>query len=122
LFAVDTATLPLAPGMDADDPRAALRWFPRHSDQDAVDACNSGLSGQGFSCGSGPVMRMVVSLNKGTVAGANIVPGGQSGIQSSPHFRDQLELWLANETVPMRFSPKDVAAGAEGRESLLPSR
>jgi acyl-homoserine lactone acylase PvdQ len=85
-----------------------------------VDAANPGFNGKRFSHGSGPVMRMVVSLNGDEVTGRNIIPGGQSAIIESEFFADQTKLWLANETLPMRFSPKDVAAGAIIREVYKP--
>jgi penicillin amidase len=121
LFNIDTSLLPLADDIPQGDPRKGLKWFPRHGDQDAVDAGNPGLGGKEFSYGSGPVMRMVIALGGGTVEGRNVVPGGQSGLTDSPHFHDQLELWLANEALPMRFFPADVAEGATHREYLAPA-
>lgn len=121
LFAVDTSLLPLADDLGADDPRKGIKWFPRPGDQDCVDAANSGLNGTSFNYGSGPVMRMVVALGGGTVEGRNVVPGGQSGLKDSPFFHDQLELWLANDTLPMRFFVDDVVEGATGREEFVPA-
>lgn len=122
-FAITTKTLPLKAGAyAADDPRKDLTWFPRNGDQFSVDAANPGFNGQRFSHGSGPVMRMVVSLKGEEVTGRNIIPGGQSAIIESEYFADQTKLWLANETLPMRFSPKDVAAGAISRETYTPKK
>jgi acyl-homoserine lactone acylase PvdQ len=122
-FAITTKILPLTPGvLPADDPRKELLWFPRNGDQFSVDAANPGFSGTRFSHGSGPVMRMVVSLKGEEVTGRNIIPGGQSAIIESEFFADQTRLWLANETLPMRFSPKDVAAGATTREVYKPKK
>jgi penicillin G amidase len=122
-FAITTKTLPLVQGTyPAGDPRKDLMWFPRNGDQFAVDAGNPGFNGQRFSYGSGPVMRMVVSLKGEQVTGRNIIPGGQSAIIESEFFADQTRLWLANETLPMRFSPKDVAAGATLREVYKPKK
>ncbi|MGB0589464.1 MAG: penicillin acylase family protein [Myxococcota bacterium] len=120
-FAINTDTLPLATNYTPGDPRAALRWFPRDGDQYSVDACNPGFSGTNFQFGSGPVMRMVIALKPGEVSGQNIIPGGQSGLTDSDHFSDQAALWLANQTVPLRFHPADVAEGAIGREVFGPS-
>lgn len=119
-FAISTGILPLDAGVGFGDPRRDLEWFPRDGDQDSVDAANPGLSGTSFSYGSGPVMRMVISLNGDVLAGQNIIPGGQSGLVDSPFFADQARLWLANEALPLRFAPADVAAGALGRETYLP--
>lgn len=122
-FAISTSTLPLVEGsLPAGDPREGLKWFPRDGDQFAVDAANPGFSGTSFSYGSGPVMRMVVSLKGDEVTGRNIIPGGQSGLVDSPFFADQAKKWLGNETLPMRFSPKDVAEGAVGREVYEPAK
>jgi acyl-homoserine lactone acylase PvdQ len=109
-FAITTKGLPLADSIPDDDPRKGLLWYPRHADQYAVDAGNPGTSGTRFSYGSGPVMRMVVRLKGDEVEGVNIIPGGQSALIDSEHFHDQAELWLANETTPMRYSVDQVVA------------
>lgn len=122
-FAITTSTLPLVEGaLAADDPRKGLMWFPRHGDQFSVDAANPGFGGTNFAYGSGPVMRMVVSLKGDQVTGRNIIPGGQSALTDSPFFADQAKLWLGNQTLPMRFMPKDVAAGAVSREVYKPQK
>lgn len=120
-FNLTTEKLPLAQGMEAGDPRGALTWFPRPGDNYGVDAANPGFSGTKFTHGSGPVMRMVISLKDGEVKGENIIPGGQSMLTESDFYSDQAEKWLANDTFPMRFYVDDVVAGATGREVLLPA-
>ena len=119
-FSITTDTLPLEDDLPKDDPRSSLVWFPRPGDNWAVDAANPGFSGTQFTHGSGPVMRMVISLKEGEVKGQNILPGGQSGLSSSPYFADQTKLWLANETVPLRYHTLEVVAGATGRDRLVP--
>ncbi len=119
-FAITTGHLPLAEDLGSSDPRFGLRWFPRDGDQYAVDAANPGMSGTHFSYGSGPVMRMVVSLKGSEVKGLNIIPGGQSALTDSEYFADQAALWLANKAHPLRFSVVDVVAGAIGREQYTP--
>lgn len=120
-FAIDTGKLPLAPNLPVGDPRRDLRWFPRPGDQWVVDAANPGFSGTSFTHGSGPVFRMVFALKDGNVSGQNVIPGGQSGLTDSPFFSDQARLWLANETLPIRFTVDEVVAGATGREVYRPS-
>ena len=120
-FNIDTAKLPLAPGLTPEDPRFGLRWFPRPGDQWGVDAANPGFSGTSFTHGSGPVMRMVFGLRDGEVTGLNVIPGGQSGLTNSPFFKDQAALWLGNETYPIRFAVADVVAGATQREVYRPA-
>jgi acyl-homoserine lactone acylase PvdQ len=120
-FAINTSALPLSDtGLAPNDPRAALKWFPRDGDQYGVDAANPGTSGTTFHYDDGPVMRMVVSLKGDEVRGINVIPAGQSALTDSPFFADQARLWLANETFPMRFSVDQVVEGARGRESYVP--
>ncbi len=121
-FNITTRNIPLADPLPAGDPRAELRWFPRPGDQFDVDAANPGLGGTRFTHGSGPVFRMVIALGPDGVRGQNVLPGGQSGLPSSAHFDDQAELWIGNQTTPMRFTPQEVAAGAVGRERFVPTR
>lgn len=119
-FSITTSILPLGE-LEAGDPREGLRWFPRPGDQFDVDAANPGLGGTRFTHGSGPVFRMVIALGPDGVRGRNIIPGGQSGLPDSPHFADQARLWLANETLPMRYLPEEVAEGAVSRERFVPA-
>lgn len=119
-FSITTEMLPLAEGMSADDPRADLTWFPRGGDNFSVDAANAGFSGRGFQFGSGPVYRMVVGLDGEGAGGRNILPNGQSAQTDSPHFADQAELWLANETTPLLLDLDAVLAASVLREQLQP--
>jgi acyl-homoserine lactone acylase PvdQ len=119
-FSITPRRIPLAEGITEGDPRMGLTFFPRPGDQFDVDAANPGLSGERFTHGSGPVFRMVIRLGPDGVRGANIIPQGQSGLTDSPHFDDQVRFWLANRTIPMRWTPEEVVAGAMGRETFLP--
>lgn len=120
-FSITTDQLPLAADLTEDDPRFGLKWFPRPGDNYGVDAANPGWSGTRFTHGSGPVMRMVIGLKDGEVKGHNIIPGGQSGINDSPHFADQAAFWLENKTVPLRFYPEQVAEGGVSRTIFVPA-
>jgi penicillin amidase len=119
-FNINTDVLPLAPSLGAGDPRADLTWFPRHGDLFAIDAPNFPLTARDYFYSSGPVMRMVFAFGPDGVRGQNILPGGQSGLIDSPHFADQAQLWLANDTIPVRFDVEDVVDGAVGRETFTP--
>jgi penicillin G amidase len=121
MFSISTDRVPLAPDLPEGDPRAALDWFPRPGDQFGVDAGNPGLDGTNFTYASGPVFRMVIALGPNGVRGQNIVPGGQSGRPGGVHFADQARLWLANETIPMRYLPEEVVEGAIRRERFAPA-
>lgn len=121
-FSITPELLPLAEGgLPAGDPREGLTFFPRPGDQFDVDAANPGMSGERFTHGSGPVFRMVIALGPDGVEGRNVLPGGQSGLTRSEHFADQVQLWLANETLPMRFTVDEVVDGGVGREVLSPA-
>lgn len=120
-FSISTRRLPLADDIPDGDPREDLRWYPRPGDFFAVDAANAALTlDADYTYGNGPVMRMVVELREGSVRGQNILPGGQSGLTVSEHFDDQAGDWLANRTIPMRFSVDDVVMGAVSRQAFRP--
>jgi acyl-homoserine lactone acylase PvdQ len=108
------------PDLAETDPRASLPWFPRPGDLFNVDAAHYSIESRNYWFSDGPVMRMVIRLKDGEVDGVNVLPGGQSGLTSSTHFDDQVRLWLANDTVPLRFRVEDVVAGAVGREVYTP--
>lgn len=120
MFTITPRTLPLAPMITMTDPRYGLPHFPRPGDHLEVDACNPGFDMNDWSCGSGPVFRMVVSLGADGMRGETILPGGQSGTPGDAHFTDQARLWLANETIPMRLTPDEVVAGASSLERFVP--
>lgn len=121
-FGLTTEQLPLAPDLDASDPRASLEHFPRNGDWFGVDAANPGLTRGPYTHTHGPVMRMVIQLDDGEVRGQNILPGGQSGLIGDEHFADQAALWLGNRTIPLRFSPDEAVEGATSRELFTPRR
>jgi acyl-homoserine lactone acylase PvdQ len=45
------------------------------------------------------------------------IPGGQSGNPCSPHYEDQLPLWLSGEGIRMPWKPEDVER--EARATLV---
>jgi len=117
---ITTDNIPLAePEPPFGDPRRGLPGFPRPCDGGCIDA-GGGIRSTDFSYSSGPVMRMVVELDPDGMRGTNIIPGGQVADPGSAYFADQAELWLGNETSPIRFYTDDVIANATGRELLSP--
>lgn len=119
-FSITPRRIPIADDLDFGDPRRNLPAFPRPGGQLSVDAANPGTSGTRFTYGAGPVFRLVVALGPDGPEGVNVLPGGQSGLNDSPHFDDQARLWLGNQTLPLRFSLDEVLEGAEGREHFVP--
>ena len=120
-FSISPTKLPIAPGITMGDPRFGLPGFPRPGDFFGVDASNPPYAQGDYFYATGPVMRMVISLSQdGTVRGQNVIPGGQSGITSSPNYADQAGMWLGNQTIPIRFALSQVLEGAVSRESFTP--
>ena len=63
-----------------------------------------------FEIAVGPSYRQIVDL--GAPAESRwIVAGGVSGDFRSRHYADQVALWLAGETRPMQFLPRDARDG-----------
>ncbi len=116
-FTLTPQNLPIvADPLNEDDPRFGLAGFPRPGDNFSPDSAAFGYDTKRFSFDVGPVMRLVVALYPdGTVKGQNIIPGGQSGLSDSPHFGDQMMMWLGNDTIPLRFHLDEIVEGAEGR-------
>lgn len=119
-FSITPERLPVMDGLPPTDPRDDMPGFPRAGDNFAVDAANSGMGGDNFQYGSGPVFRLVVALGPEGVDGVNILPGGQSGLNDDPHFDDQVGMWLGNKTYPLHVTVDEVAGAATGRETFLP--
>lgn len=123
LFAITPQVLPLTDDpLDAEDPRRGLPGFPRPGGNYAVDSSEQGYDLNDYAYRAGPVMRMVVGLHSdGSVVGQNIIPGGQSGLKDSPHFADQLALWLGNEAYPLRFHAAEVLDYATTKDRFYPA-
>jgi penicillin amidase len=96
--------------------------FPRHGDPHVVDACGEGpdplSKDPTFSYGSGPTQRFVVDLDPSGIQARSALPGGVVWDHTSPHFRDEAELWRKNQTHPIPFSVEDVVAAKESRTVL----
>lgn len=108
------------PAPTTGDPRLGMPGFPRPGDAFGIDAAG-GISTTDFSYGSGPVMRMAISLGEDGIHGVNVIPGGQSSDPFSAFHHDEARNWLGNETTPIRFYVDDVVANAVGREVLTPA-
>ena len=85
--------------------------YPAEGDDITVDP------GAGFEAHAGPSWRMVVTL--GTPENSTTVyPGGESGNPLSPHYADQLTLWLRREYKTIQY-PTASALPAGKLESTL---
>lgn len=69
---------------------------------------------------NGPSYRLAVDM--GDLDGARIViTTGQSGNPFDPHYGDMIDAWAAGQTVPLPFSPGNIAASAVQTLTLAPS-
>ena len=64
-------------------------------------------------------LRMVVDLGD-LEASRWVLPGGQSGDPSSPHYDDQLEVFLSGGAIPIPWSPAAVAAATRTTVTIRP--
>lgn len=87
--------------------------FPRWGAEHTVDNAGFGLLGEKFNFGGGPSLRMCSDVQGKLDHAENVLPGGQSSDPKSPHYDDQLKLWLENKAHPMFFSEEDVAEHTE---------
>jgi len=74
-----------------------------------------------FSVTNGPSMRALYDLGD-LDAGRIVTTTGQSGHPFSRHASDLIGPWLANETVPLPFSPDAVDRASAARLMLIPGR
>lgn len=72
-----------------------------------------------FRVRHGPSMRQITDLRDPARALA-VLPAGQSGLPASPHYDDQLPLWLAGEYHPLLMDREDIERAAEARLVLRP--
>lgn len=105
------STLSIPPTGDGMFPNG----FPRPGGIDVVDASGPGLSGTNYSYSSGPSQRFSVELTPDGPHAFNTLPGGQSIDGTSPHFRDEAELWRANRVHPVPYREAEIVAQAQGR-------
>lgn len=85
-----------------------VNGYPRPGDNFAVNVCNGGLGDYTFTCGGGPILRLIVEMDPDGVRSFNALPGGQRWYLDSPHFKDLLTYWLDHERYAVPFHPQDV--------------
>jgi len=65
-----------------------------------------------FMFGNGPARRFVGSLTPSGPVGLEVIPGGRSSVVSSPHYADQLPLWLSNDFHGLTLGTEAAQAGS----------
>ncbi|MFT3774019.1 MAG: penicillin acylase family protein [Minicystis sp.] len=103
----------------ANDPVFGVTGFPRHGDSFSIDASEYSFVGSGqpfdFTYDAGPTQRFVIDLDPAGPKAVNALPGGVVWNATSPHFRDEAELWRRNLTHPVPFALDEVVAAKEKR-------
>ncbi len=101
--------LNLPPPGDTQHPNG----YPRHGDNGTVDVAGHGLDLTNFTQeDNGPAIRFVAELDPAGPKARNALPGGEIFDPTSPHYDDQLQLWLQNKTFDFAFADADVLAQA----------
>jgi len=90
-----------------------------------VDASSHGAradSSNAFMFGSGPNRRYVGVPGgwPGSIEGETALPGGMSGVLSSPFYANLLGRWLTNDTYPLREDLGEVMQNLDSQQSFKP--
>lgn len=91
---------------------------------DVVDASGHSArasSVNGFMFGGGPARRFVGEMTPAGVNGFEIIPGGESGVVSSPFYASMLGRWLTNRYHPMLLRPNQVEADRMSEQVFEPA-
>ncbi len=76
-----------------------------------------------FTFGSGPNRRYVGTpgMYPGSIDGDTALPGGMSGVLSSPFYANLLGPWLTNDTYPLRQNLVEVLRALHSKQSFRPA-
>ncbi len=90
----------------------------------AVDASSHSARADGlndFMFGHGPARRFIGVLDPAGIEAEEVIPGGQSGVVTSPDYASQLGRWLTNDHHPMLLTTQAVLGDAVSQEQFLPA-
>ena len=104
--------------------------FPRPGDNFCVDASHPGMTGRNFGYSHGPAIRHVMEMTS-PITRRGAIPGGQEedprgGDDSPPHrlvghYRDQMDMWVKNETPLIPFTTADVVGARQRALDIFPT-
>jgi penicillin amidase len=92
-------------------PLSALPGIPIDGGLHTVDQSTHQINqnnSNGFMFRAGPSLRYVGSIESDGIESVSSLPGGQSGVPSSPFYVNLLRRWLTNEAFPLRTNVVDV--------------
>ena len=96
--------------------------FPTDGSRFTVDVANFSLrptTENDLAFGSGPNRRSVVEMGPtGPVRAKNVIPGGEDGVVGHPHYGDQINDWLADQTHDTLLATADVVSDAQTRTNF----
>jgi penicillin G amidase len=80
-------------------------------------------SSNAFMFGSGPNRRYVgvPGTAKGSIEGRTVLPGGMSGVLTSPLYANLLGRWLTNDTYPLRDNMGEVMQNLDSQQMFVPA-
>ena len=104
-------------------PLAGLPGIPTDGGYETVDASAHSVrsaSYNAFMFGSGPTRRYVGEISAGGIQGQSSLPGGISGVITSPYYFNLLPMWLTNDTFPLLTTQTDILANAANVQDFVP--
>jgi penicillin amidase len=126
----------LAVGGPFSIPNAQLGFPPSFSDLkglatdggfgvvDASSHSARAAASNDFMFGSGPNRRYVgvPGMGPGSIEGRTILPGGMSGVLTSPFYANLLGRWLTNDTYPLRQNQGEVMQNLASQTMFKPGK
>jgi len=81
-------------------------------------------SSDAFMFGSGPNRRYVgvPGMGPGSIDGETSLPGGMSGVLTSPFYANLLGRWLTNDTYPLRQNLGAIMQELNSQQQFAPAR
>ena len=102
-------------GFGLNDLSPELPGVARSGGFEVVDASSHNPRADGvneFMFGSGPARRKVGLMAPDGPVAEEIIPGGRSGVVSSPFYTNQLFFWLVNGYLPLDIGEDDASASS----------
>lgn len=103
---------------------AGLAGLPVDGGFETVDSSPHdpwGATETGFEFAHGPANRYVVQVARRGFVSKTSLPGGVSGVLGSPWRGNLLEMWLSNDTYPVRQRAAEVFGAAAEIDRLVPA-